>query len=87
MTSKTEEPKALLEGIGSYAWEIGWRLRELGVGVVISNQDGTVRLTPYRPEAGEVVAGLPALATEALTEGLTDGWQCADECPIIDESR
>jgi hypothetical protein len=83
MSTKTETPKVLLEGIGSYAREIGWRLRELGVGVVVS--DGTFRLTSYSHEAGEVVAGLPALATEALTEGLTDGWQTADECPVIEE--
>lgn len=82
--SKTETPKTLLEGINRYAEEIGWRLRELGVGAVVT-EDGAIRLTAYRPENGEVVAGLPALAMEELIEGLTGGWQMADECSIIDE--
>jgi hypothetical protein len=81
--SKTETPKALLEGINRYAEEIGWRLRELGVGVVVTG-DGAIRLTTYSPEAGEVVAGLPALAMEELIEGVTGGWQMADECDAID---
>ncbi|MCA6104928.1 hypothetical protein [Bradyrhizobium australafricanum] len=41
----------------------------------------TLRLTTYRSDAQ-----LSVVADE-LMEGITDGWQSADECPVIDGSE
>ncbi len=77
MTTKCEPTADLLRSIRDHAWQLGWALREVGVGVQ-SNEDGSIRLTAYRSDAP-----LPAASTELL-EGLQDGWQAADECSVID---
>jgi hypothetical protein len=75
----TDEP---LNGISAASWQLGWLLRELGVGVVPtydSAGDLTLRLTSYDSDVP-----LRAIAEE-LVHGISTGWQTADECPVIDE--
>lgn len=72
----TETIGTLLRAAGEHAQQLGWTLRELGIGVVTERSpDGGVmlRLSAYRTGAQ-----LSVVADELL-EGLGDGWQSADE--------
>jgi hypothetical protein len=75
----TDEP---LNGISQSAWQLGWLLRECGIGVVPtydSSGDLTLRLTPYHSDAD-----LRTIASE-LIHAVSAGWQSADECPVVDD--
>ena len=72
----TETVGTLLRTTSGQAEQLGWALRELGIGVVTERSpDGgaMLRLTAYRGGAQ-----LSVVADELL-EGLADGWQSADE--------
>lgn len=79
MTSNITEP---LHGVSHSAWQLGWLLRELGIGIVssrcASSGETTFKLTPYNSHVP-----LHAI-TEELAYQLSAGWQSADEYPVID---
>lgn len=69
MTMTTDEQR---DGISSNAWQLGWLLREMGVGVVASPEG--IKLVPYdgtEAHTREVAA--------ALVSSLSSGWSAADQ--------